>query len=67
MGTTGFLKKLPAFPRSFGFGNLLERIAITALLTSLLVGFEIPFFNSYCSIAPYLVLIFSTKDKRKYT
>ena len=34
------MKKLPLFPNTFGSGNLLCRIAITALLTSFKVGWQ---------------------------
>ena len=53
----GFLKNEPLFPKTLGSGNLLCRIAITALLTSRNVGVSILFFTSSAVMSPYDVLI----------
>jgi UDP-N-acetylmuramate dehydrogenase len=45
---TGFLKKLPELPISLGLGNFDCLILITALLTSLMVGFFILFASNSC-------------------
>ena len=50
---TGFLKKLPLLPISFGSGNLDCLIAITASETSLIDGFFMFLEANSFSIAPY--------------
>lgn len=53
----GVFEKLPLLPSILGLGNLLLRTAMTALLTSFIVGFSRPLSSRTFRSAPYWVFM----------